>query len=208
MKTLTCDNPNCQTVFSPPSGEDYAACPTCHTRHFLTNSGKEEESQAQSIASSLSNYISPLTTAKQIGQDDFSPPNYPLDTSSETHSNEVGDGIDQINESLPLAHLISSDGQSFNLKPGVNIIGRGKCDIRLNDRSVSRQHCVIDVQPRLNGNGWDYTVYDFGHIDSSSASANGVFLSNRTPRLENYERVPFRKGLILEIGRIKLTLES
>jgi hypothetical protein len=207
MKTLTCDNPNCQTVFSPPVGEDYAACPACHTWHFVQNSEGKDEAQAPPTIPGTLNYTPTLASAKPIEQEDNSPPSYPLDTPPAMPVHEAHEGNDQIEEVQPLPHLTSADGQRFELKPGINTIGRGECDIRLSDKSVSRLHCVIDVQPRPNGNGWDYIVYDIGHIESS-ASANGVFLSNRTPRLENYERVPFRKGLILEVGRVKLTLES
>ena len=203
MANLRCINPNCQAEFALPPGEEYAACPMCNTWHFIADADLHA---SDSSGLSKDNYAAPpvaypegSSSLADLPMYEMHPP--PLAAQGEGKANEIA------SEAVPTACLVTGDGQRFPLRAGRNIIGRKNCDIVLSDKSVSRRHCVVEVQAASSGTGWEYIVYDIGHLEGS-ASSNGVFLSNRTPRLQNYERIPLRKGLVLEVGRIKLKLEE
>jgi len=100
-----------------------------------------------------------------------------------------------------VGYLRTDNGDYLSLKPGKNTIGRSNVDLVLSDSTVSRKHCVIEV----NGEGdeMEFIIYDIGHLEDKP-STNGVFLSGRTLRLQDYERLPLKDGTTLEIGAVQL----
>jgi pSer/pThr/pTyr-binding forkhead associated (FHA) protein len=112
---------------------------------------------------------------------------------------------EQINEEVEpekvVGYLRTDNGDYLSIKHGKNMIGRSNADLVLSDSTVSRKHCVIEV----NGEGVEreFIIYDIGHVEEKP-STNGVFLSGRTLRLQDYERLPLKDGTTLEIGAVQL----
>ncbi len=94
----------------------------------------------------------------------------------------------------PLPHepyLQTADGATFPLKPGDNVVGRDRsCDIRLDDPSVSKQHCVVSLSEKGS------TATDLG-------STNLTFVNESCLRQEQSARL--RHGDHLILGRTILT---
>lgn len=103
--------------------------------------------------------------------------------------------------------LTSSEGQRFQLREGKNTIGREAADILLNDRTVSRFHCIIEVSARPDGGGWLYHIYD-ASFTGRPESGNGVLLSDRSLRLASDEKISLYDGIGITLGRIQLTLQA
>ncbi len=92
------------------------------------------------------------------------------------------------------------------LKVGPNHIGRKEGDLLINDIKISRKHCIIEVSPRPMGGGWQFMISDIGR-ETGVASTNGVFIDNRSIRLENYESVPLNHGTTIQLGETRLLLQ-
>lgn len=103
-----------------------------------------------------------------------------------------------------LGCLTTESGDRLKLRLGKNTIGRQATDLIINDRTISRQHCVIEAVANRS-NTVDYFIYDIGH-DSGKSSSNGVFLSGRTQRLEDFERIQLANGSAVHIGNVRLVL--
>jgi DNA-binding NtrC family response regulator len=72
------------------------------------------------------------------------------------------------------------------------VVGRSaEADLRIDDPSVSRRHCVVHVGPPLS-------VEDLG-------AANGVVVAGR--RLEERATTPLEPGAVLEIGRVMIVVQ-
>ena len=89
--------------------------------------------------------------------------------------------------------LVSSEGQSYELKPGSLTFGRSsQCDIQLDDAQVSREHA------ELRFDGQRCLVYDKG-------SANGTFVNERQVGPEGHS---FNLGDQLVIGETSFVLQA
>lgn len=203
MKTIPCTNPDCDSVVPIALDAEYAVCPSCNAWHFISDDDRREAGGLPAMESP----DAPLPFSPEPeGAAQAGLPAYELYPSSFGHT-EAGKFVNtqEINSTSPGAVVLET-GERFPLKEGMNIIGRSNCDITIPERSVSRRHCIVEVIPKAEAEGWDYFLFDIGHIEAT-ASSNGVFVAGRSLRLHNYERIPIRKGMEIQLGRIKLTLD-
>ena len=104
-----------------------------------------------------------------------------------------------------ICYLQTDAGDKIPLKEGLNVIGRKHADILISDHTISRRHCVIEVS-KTDDRGYDYHIYDIGHIEDKP-STNGVFLSGRSLRLQDYERISIRPGAAIRLGQFVMYLK-
>lgn len=97
---------------------------------------------------------------------------------------------------MKLTFHTSTDGiQTFDVEKNSVLVGRGSaCDVKLKVEGISRQHCLIEVNPR-----GEITITDLG-------SANGVLIDNQ--RIPANRPVPYLPILSLAIGPVSaVTIE-
>lgn len=185
MNSIKCINPTCEAIIQVPPGATQVACPQCGTWHFPSES----------------DFLEPAPF--EVKKDDESEAYESVGFAPERE--ELIQGNTKVEEQ-PIGYLISTGNQAFRLSPGANTIGRKNCHIVLDDNTVSRKHCVIEVNQKPSGTGWEYILYDIGHT-GEKPSTNGVFVGGRSMRLENHERIVLGKGSEVVIGRVKLILQ-
>ena len=172
-------------------------CPSCNTWHFLSAA---EAQQAPSAVPPSVDYGMPFSQE--------SPPEVvdPYTAPSTPDTEQAPTNLPPISEPpTGFGYLITDAGEQLRLKEGKNVIGRKNADLIIDDRTVSRRHCVIEVV--LNSAGTkEYTIYDIGHIEGTP-STNGVLISGRSLRLQDYERIPISNGTSIQIGNVRLTLQ-
>lgn len=206
MKTILCTNPNCQATIEVPDEALQVICTSCETWHFISDTDQDESSPPPTPSDEYD--YTPLPEESSPPLSDFtheqesSPglPTYP--TTPKLRDQPTSGGI-----MPPLGQLITEDRQRFPLQQGTNTIGRKGTDIVLQDKTVSRRHCVVEVVKSNDGNTWDYFVYDIGYLDGV-ASTNGVLLSGRSLRLDTHERLRISNRMSIKIGKTKLTLKT
>ena len=109
-----------------------------------------------------------------------------------------------------VVHDEKTPPKTLNLKPGKNIIGRGKDAhhiLDVGDKYMSRRHCVVEVITGSSG-GYQYILYDYGHDSPADASTNGTFLNANVKRLENRDEMYLKNGDVIQIGRTKAVLQT
>lgn len=217
---IQCTNPLCGKSITIPEGAAQVVCKNCETLHFTADLDISESDGSMNddgmSMDSLDMELSPsdldlslLPQADDVGlphdqsvpstNEDFVIPGGEVKTSPNQNMTE------QIQEEPEapkvVGYLRTDNGDYLSLKPGKNTIGRSNVDLVLSDSTVSRKHCVIEV----NGEGdeMEFIIYDIGHLEDKP-STNGVFLSGRTLRLQDYERLPLKDGTTLEIGAVQL----
>ncbi|MEM1119171.1 MAG: FHA domain-containing protein [Bacteroidota bacterium] len=199
--TLPCTNPSCNTLIEVPNGALQVICPACNTWYFPSTN--EEKSDGGGVPLS-NNYIIPSVPApnadKPVGL-----PNYTYDEVPFEQPPVKPIAEEPKPTAVPNAYLVGADGMRLPLKEGKNIIGRKGSDLLIPNKTVSRQHCVLEVMLSSTGNVWEYYVYDIGYLNGTG-STNGVLLSNRSLRLDNTERLPLRHEMSIQLGEVKLML--
>ena len=214
-----CTNPLCGEDVSVPEGAIQVMCEHCNTLHFTAdlNLSDSESSGSKNVPETdNSDYdlnpsdldLSMLPQADDVGlssdrsepsEEDFAIPGGEIRTAPNQNTTE------QINEEIQpqkaVGYLRTENGDYLALKPGKNVIGRSNTDLILSDSTVSRKHCVIEVTGESEDR--EFIIYDIGHAEDKP-STNGVFLSGRTLRLQDYERLPLKDGTTLEIGTVQL----
>jgi pSer/pThr/pTyr-binding forkhead associated (FHA) protein len=93
----------------------------------------------------------------------------------------------------PLPRLVDRLGREFALKPGPNIVGREGADVMLPDRTVSRRHAVIVVEP-----GGDVWLEDTG-------STNGTQRAGRS--LPAGQRAALSDQTRIQFGAVEMTVQ-
>lgn len=89
--------------------------------------------------------------------------------------------------------LLGPAGEQYPLQPGALVFGRAKsCDIRFQDRLVSREHATLEFD------GANCIIYD-------EESANGTFINDRRISPQGH---PLRVGDRLRIGQSEFTLSA
>ncbi|MEM6831835.1 MAG: FHA domain-containing protein [Bacteroidota bacterium] len=111
-----------------------------------------------------------------------------------------------IEEDNPIAKLEDHRGNIYPLEEGKNIIGRRDTHVVIDDKTVSRKHCVIEVS-KLDDGIYQYHIYDIG-FEVGVSSTNGVFVSGRTQRLQDYERLPLSVGSTFKVGETSLKIKA
>lgn len=207
-KTIKCTNPSCESLIPVPEGAMQVICPTCNTWHFP--SPEEAKSDYPEPSTNNAYGLPPVLENPALNEQMDMPPPPPITDpyqqqappANEQHKISDTPANDR---STALGYLITNTGERMRLKEGKNIIGRKGTDLIIDDRTVSRKHCVIEISPN-NAGHWEYTIFDIGHIEGSP-STNGVFVSGRSLRLQDYERIPIRNGTSLRIGMVELVLQ-
>ncbi|MGB1032961.1 MAG: FHA domain-containing protein, partial [Flavobacteriales bacterium] len=171
--TLVCSNPMCGKEVRYESDAFQVICPACNTWHLAPEGGAETSSpeieEDQMFSPDISSPIAPP----------MMPPNDILPDLLETeHPQEEPDPINTLPEP---GFIVTASGERFQLKMGKNIIGRKAPDISIQDKTISRVHCVIEVLEAENDR-LEQFIYDIG-FESGESSTNGVFLSGRSQRL-------------------------
>jgi len=206
-KTIKCTNPICESLIPVEAGAMQIICPNCNTWHFPSN---ESEADAYPSPASTDGYSLP-PVSEELNSDSIAqmPPPPPVDaTPSYVEQQEPAttqDFSDPDRQAKQLGSLIAKTGERLVLREGRNVIGRKNADLIIDDRTVSRKHCIIEITVGSAAN-WEYTIYDIGHLEGTS-STNGVFVSGRTLRLQDYERIPIGNGTAIRIGNVSLTLQ-
>lgn len=217
QRTIPCTNPNCETEIIVPAGAMQVVCENCSTWHFPAPQAESEGSYAAST-DSPGNYDAPPPLSEKVNL----PP--PTGYGVPEQESPVAARYDAP-ESLPpvvpprnsfgaentaaetnVGCLVTDSGVRLQLREGRNVIGRKNTDLVIEDRTVSRRHCVVEIFVDAEGKK-EYFIYDIGHAEGTP-STNGVFLSGRSLRLQDYERVPMRDGMSVRIGNVGLKLQT
>ena len=90
----------------------------------------------------------------------------------------------------------------MQLRAGQNVIGRKCGELSVEDPTVSRRHCVIEVAPSRSGSGWDYLLCDIGATEGT-ASTNGVFVNGR-----RVQREVLHDGDVVAFGRARFRFHT
>lgn len=207
-KTINCTNPSCNTLIPVPEGAMQIICPNCNTWHFPP-SDDDTGSGSNSNPNYMDYGLPPLpgndTPEKENApQNPMNPyePLLPPSPSASPRDAAIQTKISANSEAL--GFLVTDSGEHLLLKQGKNIIGRTNTDLIINDKTVSRKHCVVEI---TNTDGrFDFTIYDIGHFEGKQ-STNGVFVSGRTQRLQNHERIPLGNGSSIRLGNVTLVLK-
>lgn len=235
-KSIICTNPNCSATIDVPDKQETIVCQECNTWLMVSmaesaDGNNSEASQSQDPQSGTPDFpdmSEPAQTPEPPPNPNFpqSDPIHPpsIDQPLDSPSNQVlppnlsyqeadqhGPGMNSPSDSEEktqatpeLGYLNTMTGERLKLKPGKNTVGRRETDLVINDRTISRKHCVVEVV--LNEIGaYDYYVYDIGH-DTGHSSTNGVYISGRSQRLEDYERIKLYNGAMVTLGTVQLTL--
>jgi pSer/pThr/pTyr-binding forkhead associated (FHA) protein len=92
----------------------------------------------------------------------------------------------------PLPRLVDVAGREYPLKPGTNTVGREAADVMLPDRTVSRRHAVVVVDP-----GGEVWLEDSG-------STNGTQRAGR--HVPAGQRAALDDGVRVQFGAVELIL--
>lgn len=204
---IECTNPVCGEWIKVPQGSKQVICSKCNTWHFPSEADFDE-AESNSIENS---YDLPPYEVQQplvLPEDDMpiAPISYQEDLNSRVEEQKIETPeIGSLDEKANIGYLVTMSGEHLGLKEGQNVVGRKNTDLIINDKKVSRRHCVIEVNSNNNG-GWEFLIYDIGHLEGSP-STNGVFVSGRSQRLQDYERIPIRNGSSILIGNVRLNLK-
>ena len=217
--TIQCTNPTCKTIIPVPPGNSYVVCPVCNTWHFPSDfennsPGMDAPPAPPSYPPSypaMGDYLPPAAPPPLVS------PELP---SSNPYPNYQSDGNYLPNQD-PTFHrpaaaekqaaqlpgwLLLPEGKRLQLMPGINIIGRKCGELSIDDPTVSRRHCVLEVSPAPTSAGFTYLLYDIGALDGNS-STNGVFITGRSLRLQNNEKLTVQNGTIIKLGTVRVVLQ-
>jgi FOG: FHA domain len=212
-KTIKCTNPTCNELIPIPEGTMQVICSNCNTWHFPPTDEPSNNAYQESPPGDQY-YASPEPPVSQDVYAPEVPVPPPIDNNEQNRNDFWEPEPEQVHDTpatneganKTVAYLVTDSGVRLALKEGINVIGRKNTDLVIEDRTVSRRHCVIEITQSSDGT-YDYFIYDIGHMEGSS-STNGVFVSGRTLRLQDYERVPLTKGTALQIGKVNLVLQT
>ncbi len=192
---MNCTNPDCSRALRYAQGDFEVICSACGTRNFVTQNAFGSDSR----------------------QDNFDPEDFYIPEESQLSISHGGNMLpdelaqeetnikkDSKDERSEIAKLVDHKGTSYHLVEGKNIIGRKEAHVVIDDLTVSRKHCIVEVSLSTKG-AYEYHIYDIG-FEEGSASTNGVFVSGRTQRLQDYEKLPLSPGSTFRIGETSLKL--
>lgn len=222
MQTINCTNPNCGNTITVPTGASFVTCPACDTWHMLDNAPSPTPAQSLSPSFDAGDYFTPPQENKDPAPPSYDPspaiaPYPPIVEPPPVPKHEGADILPDYpptgditppppsSENEPIAFLQTINGKRLILKEGKNYIGRQGTDLIIQDKTVSRRHCVIEVI-RSEGQHWNYYICDIGFLEGK-ASSNGVLVSGRSLRLENHERLPIQVGSSIQLGNVYLILQ-
>ncbi len=211
-----CTNPLCGKQVSVPEGATQVTCKHCQTLHFTADLRLSESPSSEVSEDFISDYapdssefdLSLLPEADDIdllyeeqisSEDNLIIPGGEVRTSP--NKNVIEPDLENLESQKAVAYLRKENGDYLAVKQGKNVIGRSNADLIISDSTVSRRHCVIEVTGE--GQEREFVIYDIGHVEEKP-STNGVYLSGRTLRLQDYERLPLKDGTTLEIGAVQL----
>ena len=212
-RTIKCTNPGCGSLITVPEGSMQVICEHCNTWHFPSDESNGGDAYQPSPLEG--GYTPPPASEDwvDINKDSSAavPPPLPNDQNDPTFPELEPEDINSAPAPLPgsspiIAYLATSTGVRLGLKVGTNVIGRKNADLIIEDKTVSRRHCVIEISENSHGN-WDYFIYDIGHMEGKS-STNGVFVSGRSLRLQDYERILIYHESSFRIGKVNLVLQT
>lgn len=206
-KTIKCTNPTCESLIPVEEGMMQIICPNCNTWHFPST----QENAADYPQTPAADIYGLPPTGEDMNNNVQVPVPPPVPMPEVPISHEPV--AQPINNPPPPSNtggekvgiLMTERGERLLLKEGKNLIGRKNSDLIIDDKTISRKHCIIEVTVANTG-GWEYTIYDIGHLEGNS-STNGVFVSGRSLRLQDYERIPIGNGTSIRIGNVRLTLQ-
>ncbi|MFT5183433.1 MAG: pSer/pThr/pTyr-binding forkhead associated (FHA) protein [Flavobacteriales bacterium] len=191
--SFLCTNPSCGNTIEYTPGTFQIICPKCNTWHLAPTDVESTESEY----SNSDELILPDYEELETTQESIVPTEIEVEESSVTESTESKD------ETEPRVVILLEDGTKFSLDEGKNLIGRKNADIVIDDKTISRKHCYIEVL--IDEDKTVCFIYDVGH-EEGSPSTNGVFVSGRSLRLQDYERVPLSTGTNVKIGAVNMQL--
>lgn len=235
MKHIVCINPSCETQIKVEEGELSVECPACGAYYYPDAVGDEasevgsldsynmpdeydlpsadtndynapeffeSDSEPNSDISSSPSY-EPVSEKDWQPESEYSddnpiPDDYLHEDESVLHS-EVQEQV------IPIGYLKTFSGKLFKLQKGKNVIGRQGTDIIIDDPTISRRHCVIEVSEGVDSE-WEYAISDIGYTEGKS-SANGVYINSRSMPLENHERITIYASAQVRLGHTNLTLK-
>ena len=199
---INCENPTCGTRIDVPDGAMQVICPQCNTWHFPSAISPKEEAGSHSSEQYNMPQMPPMDSGTGVGFGEPPVPPIAVEPVSDNSSNTRGAS----REVGTIGCLLTIDGTQLTLRQGKNIIGRKSGDLIIHDKTVSRAHCVVEVNMKQGGQGWEFIIYDIGHLEGQS-STNGVFISGRSLRLQDYERIPIYHDTSIKLGNVMLVLK-
>ncbi len=110
-----------------------------------------------------------------------------------------------LQQALLVLHTEGRALQSFQLLPGINILGRNQGTsgntILIDDDYMSRAHAVVEI---ISLKEKAAMLYDIGELPGHKPSTNGVFLNGNEQRLTG--KVALQPNDTLQVGYAKLVL--
>jgi len=195
--TLTCGNPTCRARLTVrvkvPTQAKEVKCPKC-------------------------GYLNPLPlhllTSESSGEDETLIRNTDEEKTWVQNQASEKPALPEILGWL-IVHDEKTSAQTFNLKKGLNTIGRlsqkspSDLMIQTEDRYMSRPHCTIEVKINKLGQV-DYVLQDGAILPDSTRknSQNGTFLNGQEPALHPSEQIYLKDGDTIQIGETKLVLKT
>lgn len=220
-KTIFCTNPICNAVIEVMDNVDSIVCTSCNTWQLVSMAESAEGSDASPGTDT------PAMDAGPLPPPPFLPPAEDAPISSSGNSvippNLGYSDLEEDSKPIPASNhgsasrpdanpdeqvgMLQSDGRApMKLKLGKNTIGRKGTDIVIPEPTISREHCVLEAVKNDQGQ-IDYFIYDIGH-DSGKPSTNGVFISGRSQRLEEFEKIKLYNGSVITVGNVYLVLTT
>lgn len=122
------------------------------------------------------------------------------------------DGEPRLNIYENIAWLTAKTGnftqKQWNLKTGINILGRGNNATNkhhgiqlVGDNEISRKHCSINIQKTPRGK-WTFLISD------TFPSTNGTFLNEEEERLSIYDEIYLLHNFTIRLGQSKLIFKT
>ncbi len=220
MKKIKCQNPICESTFHFNDKKNPNAtkvrCPKCKGVQPLVAEINTEEDEVDWLRSEpVKPVSSPIVQREEQfavepesvqGKEDFfmvKPDPIPRKKNRPPRRKTAAPEADQLG--WIVIHDEYTDTQTFNLRKGINRIGRysksTKRDVNIaiqtTDTMMSRHHCDIEVRWNARRNNFEYALTDY--------SANGTFI-NAGHRMARSEEKTLRDNDTIQIGRTKVVL--
>ena len=216
-----CINSDCGESFSVPSGTQAGVCPHCNTWQPVTASSPSDQVGPSSIPPGFGGPSSGIDAGPGPGPisggpgpgDGGGPGGSSLENpggasqwisvtlskpGTKTEKPTAPQGSDVV------ATLESDLGEVYPIHLGEASMGRSGTDLVFNDLTVSRTHAYLFVV--YEEKEVKVEICDASH-KGGRGSANGVFISGRSQRLESHEKIRLRDGSSITLGKCKLKLK-
>ena len=199
MSEITVKCPTCGKICHLKSDKEITAqstfiCPVCKEKHIVGNCQRVVVQKKSVVPSSDETNYGPAPSARgdetQIG---------PQPQGAGGDETQIG-----ASPRASIGVLVDSMGRTYQLKSGVNTIGRkatsspASVQIETNDRTMSRNHAVIEVR---NAGGQMLHILKNGANKNPSYINNALIAANDQLILNNGDRMKFGETILVMVKK-------